>query len=135
MPSRNPVAWMWADACQRLDHAERLHHQFFRLDFPRGARVAWEPPVDVFEDELEFVIVIALPGVLSTSAEVLFDGHTLLIRACRQVPLPGRHCSVERLEIPHGYFERRLLLPKRPLQLESRQWSDGCLVLTLRKIQ
>jgi HSP20 family molecular chaperone IbpA len=114
---------MWADACQRLDHAERLHHQFFRLDFPRGARVAWEPPVDVFEDEYEFVIVIALPGVLPASAEVLFDGHTLLIRACRQVPLP------------HGYFERRLLLPKRPLQLESRQWSDGCLVLTLRKIQ
>ena len=133
--SRNPVAWMWANACQQIDQAERLQRQFFRLDFPRGTRVAWEPPVDVFEDEREFIVVVALPGVLPASAEALFDGRTLLIRACRQVPLPVRHCSVERLEIPHGYFERRLVLPELPLQLESRPWRDGCLVLTIRTIK
>jgi HSP20 family molecular chaperone IbpA len=133
MSSRDPIGWMWAEACQMLDQAERLQRQFFRLDFPRGARVAWQPPVDVFEDECEFVVVVALPGVAPGNAEAKIDGRTLLIRARRGVSLPDRHCSIERLEIPYGYFERRLVLPQMRLELYSQQWSDGCLVLTIRK--
>lgn len=135
MPSRNPIGWMWAEACQMLNQAERLQRQFFRLDFPRGARVAWEPPVDVFEDEREFVFVVALPGVAPGHAEAVINGRTLLIRAQRRVPLADRHCSIERLEIPHGYFERRLTLPPVPLELGTQQWSDGCLVLSVKKVR
>ncbi len=135
MPSRDPIGWMWAEACQMLDQAERLQRQFFRLDFPRGARVAWEPPVDVFEDEHEFVVVVALPGVSPGNAEAMIDGRTLLIRARRRVSLQDRYCSIERLEIPYGYFERRLVLPQMRLELDSQQWSDGCLVLTVRKMR
>ena len=62
MASRNPTSWMWAEACQVLEQAERLHRQFFRLSAP-GTRVAWEPPVDVFENEREVTIIVALPGV------------------------------------------------------------------------
>jgi HSP20 family protein len=134
MPSRDTIGWMWAEACQMLDQAERLQRQFFRLDFPRGARTAWEPPVDVFEDEHEFVVVVALPGVAPGNADAIMDGRTLLIRAMRRVPLANRRCSVERLEIPYGYFERRLLLPQMRLELGPQQWSDGCLVLTVRKV-
>ena len=77
MPSRDPIGWMWAEACQMLDQAERLQRQFFRRDFPRGAGVAWQPPVDVFEDEREFVVVVALPGVSPANAEAKIDGDTL----------------------------------------------------------
>ena len=87
MPSRDPINWMWAEACQLLNQAERLQRQFFRLDYPRGARVAWQPPVDVFEDEREFVVVVALPGVSPGNAEAKIDGRTLLIRAMRRVSL------------------------------------------------
>jgi HSP20 family protein len=135
MSSRDPIDWMWAEACQMLDQAERLQRQFFRLDFPRGARVAWQPPVDVFEDEREFVVVVALPGVSPGNAEAKIDGRTLLIRARRGVSLPDRPCSIERLEIPYGYFERRLVLPQIRLELDSQQWSDGCMVLTIRKMR
>jgi HSP20 family protein len=131
--SRDPVGRMWAEAFQMLDQAERLQRQFFRLVFPRGARVAWEPPVDVFEDEHELVIVVALPGVAPREAEAAIEGRTLVIRAQRRVPLEDRNCSVERLEIPHGYFERRLELPPIPLELASQEWADGCLVVTVRK--
>ena len=133
MALRNPIDRMWADACQMLDQAERLQRQFFRLDQPRGARVAWEPPVDVLEDEREFVVVVALPGVTPADAEARIEGRTLAVRAQRRVPLQERDCAVERLEIPYGYFERRLVLPDIPLELTRQQWSDGCLVLTLRK--
>ena len=118
-----------------LEEAERLQRQFFRLDFPRGARVAWEPPVDVFENEREFVVVVALPGVPPESAEAKIDGRTLLVRARRRVSPGDRHFSIERLEIPHGYFERRLVLPQIRLALDSQRWSDGCLVLTIRKMK
>lgn len=135
MPSRDLIGWMWAEACEMLDQAERLQRRFFRLDFPRGTRVAWEPPVDVFEDEREFVVIVALPGVSPGNAEVKIDGRSLLIRAKRRVSLQDRYCSIERLEIPYGYFERRLVLPQLRLELDSQQWSDGCLVLTIRKIR
>ena len=135
MPSRDTIGWMWAEACQMLDQAERLQRQFFRLDFPRGARVAWQPPVDVFEDEREFVVVVALPGVSPDNAEAKIDGGTLLIRARRRLSLQDRHYSIERMEIPHGYFERRLVLPQIRLELGSQQWSDGCLILTIRKVR
>jgi HSP20 family protein len=135
MSSRDPIDWMWAEACQMLDQAERLQRHFFRLDFPRGARVAWQPPVDVFEDEREFVVVVALPGVSPGNAEAKIDGRTLLIRARRGVSLPDRRCSIERLEIPYGYFERRLVLPQIRLELDSQQWNDGCMVLTIRKMR
>lgn len=135
MPSRDLIGWMWAEACEMLDQAERLQRRFFRLDFPRGTRLAWEPPVDVFEDEREFVVVVALPGVSPGNAEVRIDGRSLLIRAKRRVSLQDRYCSIERLEIPYDYFERRLVLPQIRLELDSQQWSDGCLVLTIRKIR
>lgn len=133
MRSRDPLARMWAEACQLLDQAERLHRQFFRLDYPRGTRVAWEPPVDVFEDEGEWVVVVALPGVSPHDAEAAIEGRALVIRAERRVPLAGRDCAIERLEIPYGYFERRLELPAPGLELGSKEWSNGCLVLTVRK--
>jgi HSP20 family protein len=134
MPSRNSIGWMWADACQMLERAERLQRQFFRLDFPRGARVAWEPPVDVFEDEHEFVVVVALPGVTPGNADAAIEGRTLLIRARRRVPMAEHQCTIERMEIPYGYFERRLTLPPMPLELGAQQLSDGCLVLSVRKV-
>jgi HSP20 family molecular chaperone IbpA len=125
---------MWAEACQLLDQAERLHRQFFRLDFPRGARASWEPPVDVFEDEREFVVVVALPGVAPRNAEAVIEGRTLVIRAERRLQLEDRNCSIQRLEIPYGYFERRLALPAIPLELGAQEWRDGCLVVILRKL-
>jgi HSP20 family molecular chaperone IbpA len=131
--SRDPVGRMWVQAFQMLDEAERLHRQFFRLVFPRGARAAWEPPVDVFEDERELVVVVALPGVAPGDAEAAIEGRTLVIRAQRRLPLEDRSCSVQRLEIPQGYFERRLELPAIPLELAPPEWLDGCMVLTVRK--
>jgi hypothetical protein len=43
--------WMWAQACDMLEEAERMHRRFFRLAPATATQAAWEPPVDVFEDE------------------------------------------------------------------------------------
>jgi HSP20 family molecular chaperone IbpA len=126
---------MWAEACQLLDEAERLHRQFFRLGAATsGARIAWEPPVDVYEDEDEVTIVVALPGTAPERVEVLHDPRGLVIRAERRLPIAGHGCAIRRLEIPHGYFERRIALPPGRLGPPHREWVNGCLVLVLRKL-
>jgi HSP20 family protein len=133
MRSRDPVGRMWADACELLDQAERLHRQFFRLDVPRGTRAVWAPPVDVLEDERDLVIVVALPGVRPNDAEAAIEGNTLVVRAERRMLPDDRDLSIHRLEIPHGYFERRLALPTARFETMTREWRNGCLVITLRK--
>ena len=125
---------MWAEACELLEQAERMHRQFFRLAASERARPVWEPPVDVYEDKSQIVIVVALPGVSAERIEVSIESGTLVIRAESRVLFGGPHCEIKRLEIPYGRFERRIALPTVPLEPGTRQWADGCLILSLRKI-
>jgi HSP20 family molecular chaperone IbpA len=37
------------------------------------------------------------------------------------------------VEIPYGYFERRIALPPETLELTSHELTNGCLMLRLRK--
>jgi len=130
MSSRYPTDWMWAQACELLDQAERMHRQFFHLT--ASTRAVWEPPADVFEDEREVVIIVALPGVPADRIEVTSEPGALVVRAERPARFYTEH-EVRQLEIPYGYFERRIRLPNTRFDAETRQVSDGCLVLRLRK--
>ena len=133
MSSRNPTDWMWSQACELIEQAERMHRQFFRLISSERAQAAWEPPADVFEDEHEVTIVIALPGVLPGCVEVSNEAGALVVRAERLLPFAGSLSAVRQLEIPYGYFERRIPLPGARLESASQELVDGCLILRLRK--
>jgi HSP20 family molecular chaperone IbpA len=134
MPTHDPTAWMWTEACHLIEQAERLHRQFFRLGSPRGARTAWEPPVNVFEDDEHYVIIVALPGVAADCVEVLADSSSIIVRASCDVPFSPTARAIRRLEIPYGYFERRIQLPAMPFEVVQREMVNGCLILNLRKV-
>jgi len=133
MSSRNPTRWMWAQACDLLDEAERMHRQFFQLGASGRTRAVWEPPVDVFEDAREIIVVVALPGVPAGRVEVTTESGTLVVRAESRMPSAGARGAVRRLEIPYGHFERRIQLPDVRLEAGTRDFVDGCLILRLRK--
>ena len=133
MAKRFPTDWMWAQAFDVIEEAERMHRQFFRLSAPGRGPVTWEPPVDIFEDEEDVLIVVALPGVPEKSVEVSMEDGLLVIRAARDIPFGGSRVAVRRLEIPHGYFERRIQLPEVAVRMRGREMVNGCLVLSLRK--
>ena len=135
MSSRNATGWMWAEACELLDQADRMHRQFFRLAASARSRAVWEPPVDVFEDEREVVIVVALPGVAEQGVELSLEAGVLIVRAERHIPAAGARGAVRRLEIPYGHFERRIPLANLRLEAGTREFSDGCLILRLRKAE
>lgn len=125
---------MWAEACGLLARAERLQRQFFRVS-PRPADLtSWEPPVDVFETDEEFWILVALPGVLPAGMEVTVSGSVVHVRAERPLPETLRRAAVHRMEIPYGRFERYIELPISHLELRTREALHGCLVVQLRKL-
>lgn len=133
MSSRDPKAWMWAEACGLLERAERLHRQFFRIPHA-AAEAAWEPPADIFETDDEYWILIALPGVLPSAMEVTLSGNIVHVRAERPLPESLRRAAVQRMEIPYGRFERIIELPASQLELRAREALHGCLVVQLHKL-
>lgn len=134
MKRRNePTDWMWAQACDLMEQAERMHRQFFRVA-PGRAEAMWEPPVDMFENEHEIVVLVAMPGVADESVQVLVQPGAVVVRGERVLPCANTRHAIRQLEIPYGYFERRIALPAVPLEAASRELSHGCLILRLRKV-
>ena len=123
---------MWSQACELLAEAERLHRQFFRLAAVETAP-AWEPPIDVFEDEREIVVVDAMPGGDGARVQVTKDGATRVVRGTRPLPVDGGRFRIRQLEIPYGAFERRFALPAGTFELGRPELVVGCLVLRLKK--
>lgn len=134
MPSRDPGFWMWAEACEMLDRAERVHRDLYRPTRAPGRRRAWEPPVDIFETDRELWIVVALPGVSPEATAVAIEGGTLVVTGVRSLPEEARGALLHRLEIPHGHFERRVELPSGTYAVSGRHLADGCLAIRLEKI-
>lgn len=136
MPPADPLSWMWSDACDMLERAERLRRQFFRLPSEHGQGLpAWEPPVDVFESETALVILVALPGVEPGDVGVVIEGETVIVTGSRPLQAMANSFLIHRLEIPHGRFERRLRLASAGrLELIQRELTRGCLLLSFRKL-
>ena len=125
---------MWAEACDLIDEAERLHRRFFQLGGSRRDVPTWEPPVDVFEDEREVLLVVAMPGISADRVQVITEPGALVVRGVRPIPLAGSRHRVRQLEIPYGAFERRIPLPAGPLEGGAPELAQGCLYLRLRKL-
>lgn len=134
MAAGDPRVTMWAEACELLDRAERLHRQFFKPGRAATRRPTWEPPIDVFETDSELWIVVALPGVAPDGLELAIEGGAVVVGGERRLPPTLRTASIHRIEIPYGRFERRIQLPAGRFELGAHQLADGCLVLGLRKL-
>jgi HSP20 family protein len=134
MRRSDPADWMWTEACDLIDQAERLHRRFFRLNASIRARPSWEPPVDMFEGEREIVVVVAMPGVHSDRVEVAHETGALVVRGERPLPFARQSLAVRQLEIPYGAFERRIPLPAGRFETTAPELTHGCLVLRLRRI-
>jgi HSP20 family protein len=133
MPLRNFEFSMWAEACEMLDRADRLHRQFFRPSVLQTKRPAWVPPIDIYETPDEFKIMVALPGVEPEHISVLLEEDHLIVGGRRYLPVDVG-AEIQRLEIPYGRFERSIELPEGHFKLSAHEFSNGCLLISLRKI-
>lgn len=126
---RTGIDIMWSETLGVLARADRVGREVFRLT---GS--GWEPPVDVLETAAGLLVVVALPGVRPDEMETVIAGGILTVRGTRHWPVPDRSVRAHRIELPHGRFERRLPLPHGTYQLAGQEHTDGCLILTLRRL-
>ncbi len=122
---------MWAQACDAMERAQRLHRQFFHR--PQGAP-SWEAPCDIFETDDALTILVALPGVEPDQIRVSLSAGVLVVTGERPLPRDLGRARIHRLEIPHGHFERRIELPTARFELFGRHFANGCLMVQLHKL-
>ena len=131
MAIRNRQSWMWAEACEMLEQAQRLQRQFFRLGRAVEAQPCWEPPVDIVATDRGVEVMVALPGVAPENVQVRVTQGALSVTALRAPPMDQRTRQIHRLEIPYGRLERRIALPAGRYELVEQACLNGCLVLRL----
>jgi HSP20 family protein len=131
MPERKLEALMWAQACEAMERAERLHRQFFH---PGPTTPYWEAPCDIFETDDALTILIALPGVAAEQIQVTMSAGVLVVTGERPLPAEMAKARIHRLEIPHGRFQRRIELPPARFEISGRRLTDGCLMVKLHKL-
>ena len=64
MQGNDPKVWMLAEAVELLEAADRLQRQFFRFG-QMGEAPCWEPPIDMYADDGDLAVLVALPAVVA----------------------------------------------------------------------
>lgn len=123
-------SWMWAEACARLDEAERRHRHFYELLAAPSSPV-WEPPANIVALGREIEVTLALPGARTEDVAATITPTGLLIEA--NVPPPTFRAGGEviRMEIPYGRMRRRIDLPSGTYSLLELRLERGYLFLRL----
>jgi HSP20 family protein len=131
MNSQRRKSWMWAEACARLDEAERRHRRFFDLLAVPSDPPVWEPPANIFSLGEELYVSIALPGARAEDVVVQITSSGLLIETTVPPPAFAVDMHVVRLEIPYGRMRRRIDLPAGRYVLRENRLESGYLFLRL----
>ena len=129
--SDRPYGWMYLQALDLVEEADRLQRRFLRYLGSAGEGVSWEPPVDIHEGPDATVVLFALPGVLPEDIVVRLDADALSVNAVRRACCTLSDAVIRRLEIPHGRFVRQIPLGGRHLKIAQSQYVNGCLEVRL----
>lgn len=121
---------MWAEACARLDEAERRQRHFYEL-LGSSATPAWEPPANIVARGREVEVTLALPGARAEDVVAKITASGLLIETMVPPPDFARGGEVIRMEIPYGRMRRRIDLPAGTYALLELRLERGYLHLRL----
>lgn len=94
----------------------------------------WEPPMDVFDTETEFVVIMDIAGMDRKDITVFTDGSILRISGVRKDIIPEGRKQFHSLEIQVGPFQRLIGIPV-PVDGNSvsTHYSNGLLEVRLKK--
>jgi HSP20 family protein len=121
---------MWAEACARLDEAERRHRHFYEL-LAGSSSPVWEPPANIVAHGREVEVTLAMPGARTEDVVAKITPSGLLIETNVAPPEFRSGGEVIRLEIPYGRMRRRIDLPAGSYVLLELRLERGYLFLRL----
>ncbi|MGA9116986.1 MAG: Hsp20/alpha crystallin family protein [Bacteroidota bacterium] len=99
-----------------------------------AAASAWNPPVDVAEQEDGYVVMMELPGVRREDVKITMRENVLTVTGEKKQEKESRASGRSRVERSYGAFQRSFSLPGsvRPDGGEA-SFADGVLSIRLRK--
>jgi len=96
--------------------------------------LGWEPPMDVFDTDTEFVVVMDIAGMDRKDISVFTDGRILRISGVRKELFPGGRKQFHSLEIQVGPFQRLIGIPVMvESESVSTHYANGFLEVRLKK--
>jgi HSP20 family protein len=95
---------------------------------------AWNPAVDIFENDNEIVIKAELPGLNAKDIEVNFENNVLVLKGERRFEKETKEENYHRIEREYGTFSRAFTVP---FAVKSEnvvaEYKDGVLKVVLPK--
>lgn len=111
MARREVEEWFWQVGSDLQRLSEEMHR--FRPGVASGK--AWEPHVDVIEDDRRILIKAEIAGVRGEDIQLIYipENHSVLIRGFRREEdyEDGERTNFYQLEIFYGAFQREVKLP------------------------
>jgi HSP20 family protein len=108
---------------------------FFNKDWETPmSTTAWNPSVDVFENENEVVFKAELPGMNAKDIEVKFENNVLTLKGERHFEKETKEENYHRVEREYGNFYRSFALPTAVNGDKVKaEYKDGILKIVLTK--
>lgn len=110
------------------EHTPAKHKMKMKTSF------GWEPPMDVFDTDTEFVVIMDIAGMNRKDIAVVTDGNVLRISGIRKDLIPEGKKQFHSLEIQVGPFQRLIGIPV-PVDPDSvsTDYANGLLEIRLKK--
>jgi HSP20 family protein len=95
---------------------------------------AWNPPVDIFENDNEVVIKAELPGMYAKDIDVRLENNVLTLKGERRFEKEVKEENYHRVEREYGTFSRSFALPTAVNgDKVAAEYKDGVLKIVLPK--
>ena len=108
---------------------------FFGKDWEAPlSTTAWNPSVDIFENDNEVVIKAELPGMNANDIEVRLENNILMLKGERRFEKEATEENYHPIEREYGTFSRSFALPTavNPEKVAA-EYKDGVLKIVLPK--
>ena len=119
------------------DEFQKVVDEVFHLVRPafRNYECIWRPNIDVYESVDEIIVLADMAGLNKEELHIEVDRKKVKIAGIRkviQILENARYCQAE---IPHGYFERQVVLPAAvEAQSATASYADGILMIRMNKL-
>ena len=110
------------------EHTPAKHQIKMKTNF------GWEPPMDVFDTDFEFVVIMDIAGMKREDINIVTDGNVLRIGGVRKDLIPEGKKQFHSLEIQVGPFQRLIGIPVEvDRNSVSTHYANGLLEIRLKK--
>ena len=113
---------------------ERLGNFFGRGWDGPASTTAWNPSVDIFENDNEVIFKAELPGMNAKDIEVKLENNILTLRGERRFEKETKEENYHRIEREYGTFSRSFAMPTAvDADKVTAEYKDGVLKVALPK--